>query len=318
MYDIDKNVEMAAADVMNHIEAYGKIRIDEYNEVCRHYRVNRNSLQAATHPYSYWCMDCGLITTLKNWNEVQYLCRSCADKYKKKMSGFVMQRAYDSKKTLEQTDIISALKYSMNYEADLYMDGKLISSPLGWDHDYLAEVLKPLGVIQSYKNNSLHWRYADESKNINKLYCNSYEYMWEGELQVQVNVHDYPESKGDIVFDTEDEIKEYAVNNFGQKVEKINIHYYLNNELWSLNWEKDKGWLVETTYYIVGILDTFVPPWLCIYADNEKQAIEKYIEKYKHRLFDDEKHLVKAHGTSKVFIYGDLYEYVKSIDTDKE
>lgn len=240
--DVTENLERAATNVMEHINEYGGINITEYSRACRHYIVNRDSLFVLTHPYNKWCMDCGIITTQDNWDQGEYRCKSCAEKYREDMKGFVMQKYHEGYEKLFHTNILHAIKYAGNYEADLYLDGKLIMSPLGLNHDDNAELLEKHGLVRYYKDGRLKWKHADESKNIEKLYMNTHFYKWEGEKRVQINVKDYPVYKDDYVLDTHDEVKEFAEKEVIDKVKRVVVSCYIKGAVSSYYWTKEKGW----------------------------------------------------------------------------
>lgn len=309
-YDQPVNIEMAQKDVMAHIEEHGGIDITNYNRACNHYGINRETLFVYTTPYSKWCMDCSQIVTHDNWNESSYRCRPCAVKHDEKMKGFVMVKAYEGSTRLETTNLIHAIKHVSNYEADLYIDGKLVMSCLGLDHEDNKKLLEKYGVVQFSKNKRLAWKYADESLNEDKIYAESYKYSWDGEPKVQVTLRDYRVSKEDGEFDTLEKVKAWITNEWGSTVTEINVTCFLENEHWSIKYTLANGWL-EEPYFVVGIFDSFVPPWLCIHADSEDEAIQKYIEKNKNKLFEDEYPRIKVHGRSRTFIEGSLEDWAQ-------
>lgn len=229
-----------------------------------------------------------------------------------------MARSYHEPQLLETTDLLTALKYSMNYEAELYMDGRMISCPLGWEHEYLAEIIEPLGIKTSYLNNRLHFEYKDVAKKSEKLYVQEYAYNHEGSFNVSISVHDYRQSNEDVEFDTMDEVRLYFERKY-MDADKMYTSAYLDNSIYSATFFKDRGWF-PNKYYIVGIFDSFVPPWLCIGEFDADAAVQKYIELQKEKLFEDQYDLIKVQAVSPSFVYGEdgLHQYAKENPYTKE
>lgn len=229
------------------------------------------------------------------------------------MATFVMQKYWEAEEKLYTDDLITAIKYASNYEADLYMDGRLIMSPLGWEHDYTKEVLAKHGVIQYYQNRRLQWKYADESKNKNLLYAHYHFYIYEGKNLASVTIHDYRQSKADVEFKSIEDFKVETELLYGEESDEIRVSCFLENELWDLLYVKGTGWLNERMYYIVGVQDDEMPSpprLLCVHGNNKELAIETYKEKYSEKLFDDELDKIKVFGTSRSFVGGDLLGYL--------
>lgn len=145
---------------------------------------------------------------------------------------FTMIRSYEGEKKINTKDVLTALKYCCNYEGDLFKDGKLIFSCLGWDRELKEESIKDLGIESYIANGCYNYRYTDTSKRNNDLYATYYSYVWQGVKKLQINIHDYItdneeykifKSIEDCIKDT----KENHVNIYG--ADNISITSYLDS-----------------------------------------------------------------------------------------
>lgn len=162
---------------------------------------------------------------------------------------FLMQKAYEGMERIDTEDLLTALKYALNYEADLYMDGKLICSPLGLSWEENLSILKKYGIV-SVGNKRYRFAYADESKNVNKIFASINEYIWNNEKCVDVRLNDYRQRKEDIEFSTKKELLEYLKQEIYPKFDECNLHItsYMGDEC--EHWDKELK-VIEPYYKLV-------------------------------------------------------------------
>lgn len=131
------------------------------------------------------------------------------------MAEFKMERSYEGRSLLKTDSLLSALKTTSNYEGDLYVDGRLVFSALGLDHEYNAEVLSAYGI--TFAVNARHnwaFKWTDESKNVKRYYWNEYEHQFWCENGYQASIHDYRKHAEDIEAETIDEIIDHVCKKF--------------------------------------------------------------------------------------------------------
>lgn len=122
------------------------------------------------------------------------------------MSKYQMAAAYESIRDIDTDDLLSAVKIASNYEADLYVDGKLIMSPLGLEREDNTQRLEQYGITTYITNHRYNYRYTDESKNTTVHYAEFCRYWWDNEPCVDVRIHDYKAESNAQRFDTIDDI----------------------------------------------------------------------------------------------------------------
>lgn len=108
---------------------------------------------------------------------------------------FTMKRAYEAAVRLQTDDLLTAVKISLNQEADLYHNGSLIASWLGLPMECNIERLEKLGLtayIAAY--NSYRFKYTDESRNESCYYMRKCPYVWGGVEALECVIHDYQDS----------------------------------------------------------------------------------------------------------------------------
>jgi hypothetical protein len=124
----------------------------------------------------------------------------------------------------EGTDLLTAVKNSMNYEADLYVNGYLLSSWMGLPMEENIENLAKEGITTYVQNGRYQFKYTDESKNVTKYYVETLEYQWEGTDKVQFNIGEYRSNKEELEFNDIESIKTFIEKEYLPKYSKENIN----------------------------------------------------------------------------------------------
>ncbi len=115
---------------------------------------------------------------------------------------FYMARSYSRPVVIDVEDILSALKHACNYEADLYVERQLVFSPFGFSREENTKRLLEQGITTYINNNQYCYKYIDETKNVTRYYAAIEELVWTKEPHLQVHLHEYRESKSDIIYDS--------------------------------------------------------------------------------------------------------------------
>jgi hypothetical protein len=121
---------------------------------------------------------------------------------------FAIAKPYSRVIKIETVDTLEAVKIAANNEADLYMNGKIVFSPLGFSEEENQRQLEKLGITTYVSGPYIRYKYTDESKNINRFYATFHEFDWGGKPNLQVFIHDYRTSKNDEEFSSVEEIVE--------------------------------------------------------------------------------------------------------------
>ncbi|MFD1675647.1 hypothetical protein [Alicyclobacillus fodiniaquatilis] len=137
---------------------------------------------------------------------------------------FSMDRYYEGISSINTDDILTAVKTSMNYEADLYADGKLVTSWMGFTMEENAKRLRAYGITVYVHKDRYCFKYTDESKNIKSFYTDAFEYTWDGAKCVDIKIHDYRANKTDIEFTSLDEVIAFVKEKYMPIVALENIH----------------------------------------------------------------------------------------------
>jgi hypothetical protein len=148
-----------------------------------------------------------------------------------------MYRSYEEKKKLNTKDLLTAIKYTCNYEGDLYYNNSLVISCLGLSREENTKNLIKYGIETFVKNGYYNYKYKDKSKNSNKIYASFYAYNWDGVNKLDVKIHDYilddeKHRKYNSIDEAIKDIKIKDITIFG--ADNIHITSFLNNECESL------------------------------------------------------------------------------------
>ena len=150
---------------------------------------------------------------------------------------FKMVRSYEGSKEINTKDLLTAIKYASNYEADLYYNGCLVISCLGLSMDDNIEKLKKFGIETFVENGCYNYRYQDKSKNNTQIYATFYAYNWKGTNKLDVKLNDYilddeKHRKYNSINEVIEDIKIKDVPKFG--IDNIHIANHINNKYESL------------------------------------------------------------------------------------
>lgn len=193
-------------------------------------------------------------------------------KEKNFMEKFSIYKLFEGNFEFEAENVIYALRYAMNLEADLYYNGHLIYSCLGLDQESNLKLLKKYaGVIKDKLTGNLKFEDKSKNKGFDRIFANFYFYLWKGEKCINVQIRNYYINEGEVkVFYTLSEVIEEVkkVNKFYKADEdKIHINDYsgkIANDIVSftlklynkysildnkkITWKEDVG--VYSYYYI--------------------------------------------------------------------
>ncbi|OHX42893.1 hypothetical protein [Cytobacillus oceanisediminis] len=122
--------------------------------------------------------------------------------------------AYQGRKEISAEDLLTAVHISLNQEADLFEDGKLICSWLGLPMDQNIENLHRKGITTYVQSHQYSFKWTDENKNSNKIFAMFLSHVWEGEDMLQVNVHHYRASINEREFNNLDELHQFLFRNY--------------------------------------------------------------------------------------------------------
>lgn len=152
---------------------------------------------------------------------------------------FTMEISYEGVKKINTDNMLTALKTAMNYEADLYYNGRLIYSSMGLTDDENREILKKYGIVRKDHPTQICWKYEDESRNITKVYIDTILFNSKNNIEgnyMQINIGDYREYKDSIELNSIAELKKYIDSNFSNiKYNDINILDFRNDSCKSYN-----------------------------------------------------------------------------------
>ncbi|WP_214482946.1 hypothetical protein [Bacillus sp. SM2101] len=146
------------------------------------------------------------------------------------MSQFRIARSFEGLCSLQTDDLLTAIKTASNYEADLYLNGVLIFSPLGYEMEYNKKLLQRYGISVGVVNGSYHYKYMDESLNTTSVFASFYPYLWDGKKHLDVHVFDYKKGNATEFKNFEECIQFIQLCYTGEYEERINIISFLNNE----------------------------------------------------------------------------------------
>ena len=83
---------------------------------------------------------------------------------------YEIEPSYSRRRRIATDDLLEAVKHSMNYEADLFENGNLVVSWLGYNMENNIERLAKKG-IETYTVNSMYrFRYLDPDRNTKRIY----------------------------------------------------------------------------------------------------------------------------------------------------
>ena len=126
------------------------------------------------------------------------------------MTVFSMARAYEGRREIPTKDLVSAVKHSLNLEADLYQDGELVVSWLGLSMKENIDRLCEKGISTFVVNNRYGFKYIDKSMNKTLYYVVFYlSKRQDGTNQLDVQIHDYHSSTNEKLFRSFSEIFSY-------------------------------------------------------------------------------------------------------------
>lgn len=148
---------------------------------------------------------------------------------------FYIARSYSRPVAIEAEDLLTAVKYAANYEADLYEGNYLIFSPLGFSQEENEKRLLECGITTYVTNNRLCYKYTDESKNTKKYFAVFSEYEWDEKPHLQVHIHDYKSSKDEVMFESIEAVYQEIKEKYQQfSQEAITIGLFDDNGYTSL------------------------------------------------------------------------------------
>lgn len=119
---------------------------------------------------------------------------------------FAIAKSFSGIKRIDTDDLLEAVKIAANNEADLYVNGRIVFSPMGYSQEENERLLKELGITTYISGPYIRYKYMDESKNKKRFYASFSEFEWGGKPNVQVFIHDYRTSKEDKEFSSVEEV----------------------------------------------------------------------------------------------------------------
>lgn len=135
------------------------------------------------------------------------------------MEKFIMDKLFEGKFEFEAENVIYALRYAMNFEADLYYNGNLIYSSLDFDRESNLKLLKRYaGVIEDELTGNL--KFEDESKNegFDRIFANFNFYLWDVGKYIDIKIDNY--------YIHRDEVKAfYTLSEVIEEIKKVNEFY---------------------------------------------------------------------------------------------
>lgn len=124
------------------------------------------------------------------------------------MSKFYMKKYWENKEEINTTDLLTAIKYGANYEANVYIDDKCIFSPLGSELEDNKKSLEEYGITLKRCGKQNKWMYMDETKNKGIYYTKIYLYKQD---EIEVNISDYAtDDFNGYKFNNMDEVRQQA------------------------------------------------------------------------------------------------------------
>jgi len=147
------------------------------------------------------------------------------------MGKYRMQRSYEGFSDIPTDDLLTAVKYSINYEADLYIEGKLLVSWLGFEMEYNIECLEKQGITTYIKDHTYKFKYTNESKTKTTVWVDFMHYFWGGEPKIDVRIFDYQDCPNAKEFNSLDEVIEIVKRVWIPKlpIDSIHIRDYSDN-----------------------------------------------------------------------------------------
>ncbi len=144
---------------------------------------------------------------------------------------FKIARAYGNIKNIVCEDLLEAVQYTFNIEGDLFYNGKLLVSVMGYTHEQNIENLSKEGIVMYFPDGCVEFKWADDSKNIPRYFAHVIDLK---ELQMgkkaEIHVHEYRSLSEEIKFDSLDAIREYAQQRFSYPTKDILISFYSSKE----------------------------------------------------------------------------------------
>lgn len=122
------------------------------------------------------------------------------------MSRFAMARAYEGIRPLNTDNLLIAVKTTLNNEGDLYVDGTIVMSVLGFEIEKNISNLAEYGIAHYIAGDCHRFKWADESKNIRKYYAYFFEHSFWKPNCMDVQIHDYRTKAEEREFNSLDEI----------------------------------------------------------------------------------------------------------------
>jgi len=139
-------------------------------------------------------------------------------------STFTMHRSYERPVTLQTNDLLTAVKQSISYEADLYVDNRLLVSWSGLNPEVNHERLLEVGIQPYLVNGSWKFKYIDETKNVKTYFVHAFIYPFQGVLKAQINVQDYSEDPTYKSYSSLDEALLVTSSEFSVSIPSENIN----------------------------------------------------------------------------------------------
>lgn len=149
---------------------------------------------------------------------------------------FAIAKSFSGIKRIDTDDLLEAVKIASNNEADLYVNGKIIFSPMGYSQEENERQLSKLGITTYTSGPYLRYKYTDESKNNQRFYATFNEFEWEGKPNVQVFIYDYRTSKEVEIFSSVDKVIEKVKNKYSYlPADAISVGLFNDNGYTSLS-----------------------------------------------------------------------------------
>lgn len=119
------------------------------------------------------------------------------------MTTFTMCRGLEGTRKLKTDDLLTAVKETLNYDADLYINGTLVFSTMSLNMEDNIKTLSEYGISHYLDNDRLCFKYTDETKNIKRYYVEFAQHsFWKPVPCLDVRIHDYRSNDTDREFET--------------------------------------------------------------------------------------------------------------------
>lgn len=139
------------------------------------------------------------------------------------MSKYIINIPYEGQKRLYFiNDDLEAVKYAQNYEADLYINNKLVFSPLGLEREDNTMLLEKIGIETYIVNGQYHYRYQDPAKRKDTLYATFFVSNQYDKKHLEVQLYDYKKQSNIHKFNSFKELLKEIENKY---IDKLEIDY---------------------------------------------------------------------------------------------